>query len=222
MNTPQSPIPIRIDIVSDVVCPWCIIGYKQLERALQQMAGSFTADIHWQPFELNPHLPLRGQDLREHIAEKYGTSPEQSRGARARLTELGESLGFSFDYYDGMRIYNTFAAHQLLHWAGLQGKQMALKLALFEAFFSRRENVGDPGLLATVAGRVGLDAGQALEVLTSGRYAQAVRQEQARWLDREVHAVPMFYFNDGYPVPGAQEAQTFVRVMEKLKQRSGC
>ncbi|MCB1647852.1 MAG: DsbA family protein, partial [Pseudomonadales bacterium] len=102
------------------------------------------------------------------------------------------------------------------------GKQMALKLALFEAFFSRRENVGDPGLLATVAGRVALDAGQALEVLTSGRYAQAVRQEQARWLDREVHAVPMFYFNDGYPVPGAQEAQTFVRVMEKLKQRAGC
>jgi predicted DsbA family dithiol-disulfide isomerase len=219
MSTAQRPLPLRIDIVSDVVCPWCIIGYKQLQRALAQMEGAFAVDIHWQPFELNPRMPPEGQELREHLAEKYGTSAEQSRGARYRLTELGESLGFKFDYFDGMRIYNTFLAHQLLHWAGEQGKQTELKLALFEAFFSQRENVGDIRLLSTVAGRVGLDPGEALDVLTSGCFAQAVRLEQARWLDRDVHAVPMFYFNDGYPVPGAQEAQTFVRVLEKLKHK---
>ncbi|MEE4143581.1 MAG: DsbA family oxidoreductase [Halieaceae bacterium] len=219
MSNLQPVIPLRIDIVSDVVCPWCIIGYKRLQQALVQVEDAFAVDIHWQPFELNPHMPARGQDLREHIAEKYGTSPEQSRGARAQLTALGDALGFTFDYYDGMRIYNTFLAHQLLHWSAGQGRQTELKLALFEAFFSRRENVGDTQLLAAVAARAGLDQREALEVLASGRYAQAVRQEQARWLEREVHAVPMFYFNDGYPVPGAQEAQTFVRVLEKLISR---
>ncbi len=218
--TQQSTLPLRIDIVSDVVCPWCIIGYKQLQRALAQMEGRFTVDIHWQPFELNPQMPPRGQELREHIALKYGTTPEQSRGARSRLTELGASLGFSFDYFDGMRIYNTFLAHQLLHWAARTGKQTELKLALFEAFFSRRENVGDPNMLALIATRAGLDQQQALEVLQSGRYAREVRREQARWLDQEVHAVPMFYFNNSFPVPGAQEAQTFVRVLEKLGEKT--
>ncbi len=218
--TQQSTMPLRIDIVSDVVCPWCIIGYKQLQRALVQMQGRFTVDIHWQPFELNPQMPPRGQELREHIALKYGTTPEQSRGARSRLTELGASLGFSFDYFDGMRIYNTFLAHQLLHWAAASGKQTALKLALFEAFFSRRENVGDPNMLALIATRAGLDQQQAVEVLESGRYAQEVRREQAHWLDQEVHAVPMFYFNNSFPVPGAQEAQTFVRVLEKLREKT--
>jgi predicted DsbA family dithiol-disulfide isomerase len=219
MLTQQSTLPLRIDIISDVVCPWCIIGYKQLQRALAQMEGRFTVDIHWQPFELNPQMPPEGQELREHIALKYGTTPEQSRGARSRLTELGASLGFSFDYFDGMRIYNTFLAHQLLHWAAPSGKQTELKLALFEAFFSRRENVGDKNMLALIAGRAGLDQGQAMEVLESGRYVQEVRREQAHWLDKEVHAVPMFYFNHSFPVPGAQEAQTFVRVLEKLLEK---
>jgi len=217
--TQQSPLPLRIDIVSDVVCPWCIIGYQQLQRALAQLEGRFAVDIHWQPFELNPRMPPLGQELREHIALKYGTTPEQSRMARSRLTELGASLGFSFDYFDGMRIYNTFLAHQLLHWAAHTGKQTELKLALFEAFFSRRENVGDMNMLALIAGRAGLDQQQALEVLQSGRYAQEVRREQAHWLEKEVHAVPMVYFNISYPVPGAQEAQTFVRVLEKLVEK---
>lgn len=220
MSNVQPLIPLRIDIVSDVVCPWCIIGYKRLQQALGQMKNSFAVDIHWQPFELNPHMPAQGQELREHIAEKYGTSPEQSRGVRAQMIALGETLGFTFDYYEGMRIYNTFLAHQLLYWAAGKGKQTELKLALFEAFFSRRENVGDIRLLSTVADRVGLNPDDALELLTSGRHSQAVREEQAQWLEREVHAVPMFYFNDGFPVPGAQDAPTFVKVLEKLISRS--
>ena len=220
MITRQLPVPLRIDIVSDVVCPWCIIGYRQLQRALAQMDGTFVTDIHWQPFELNPHMPSQGQELREHLAQKDGTTPGQSRAARSRLTELGESLGFHFDYFDGMRMYNTFLAHQLLHWAAQQGKQTQLKLALFDAFFSQRENVGDMKMLAAIAGRAGLDPAQALVVLESGCFAQEVRRQQAHWLDKDVHAVPMFYFNDGFAVPGAQEAQTFIRVLEKVREKN--
>ena len=219
MDNTLALIPLRIDIVSDVVCPWCIIGYRQLARALDELDGVFDVQVHWQPFELNPNMPTEGQDTREHLAQKYGTSSEQSRQARDRLSALGESLGFKFDYFDGMRIYNTFKAHQLLHWAAEQGRQTELKMALFEAFFSRRENVGDNAILAEVAQRVGLSDTEAMAVLESARYAQTVREEQARWLDREVHAVPMFFFNDGYPVPGAQEAETFVRILKRIQAR---
>jgi predicted DsbA family dithiol-disulfide isomerase len=212
-------IPLRIDIVSDVVCPWCIIGYRQLERALAQFGSTFDTRIHWQPFELNPHMPAQGQEVREHLAQKYGSTPEQGQEVRARLTALGDSLGFKFDYYDGMRIYNTFMAHQLLHWAGEKDLQTELKMALFAAYFSARENISDPGVLAAVAERAGLDRVEALAVLEDGRYGHTVRAEQARWLDREVHAVPVFMFNDGYPVPGAQESETFVRILTKLRDQ---
>ena len=127
--------PLQVDIVSDVVCPWCIIGYKQLQKALGSMAGQFDVTLRWHPFELNPRMPQDGQNLREHIFEKYGSSAEQSRAAKERLVTLGESLGFTFDYFDAMRMVNTFRAHQLLHWAGEQGRQTELKLELFDAFF---------------------------------------------------------------------------------------
>ncbi len=217
----QSPaMPLQVDIVSDVVCPWCIIGYKQLMKALAALPGQFDVTIRWHPFELNPGMPVEGQDLREHVAQKYGTTPEQSQGARARLSALGESLGFNFDYFDGMRMVNTFRAHQLLHWAAEEGKQTALKLALFDAFFSQREDVSDPELLADVAGRVGLDRAQASAVLSDERFAQAVREEQQYWLDQDVHAVPTFYFQQQYMVPGAQEAEAFVRLLEKIHARA--
>ena len=170
-----TPLPLKVDVVSDVVCPWCIIGYKQLQRALAEMPGQFAVSLNWQPFELNPSMPEEGQDLREHIAEKYGSSPQQSGAARERLTALGQSLGFNFDYFDGMRMVNTFRAHQLLHWAREQGLQTELKLALFDAFFSRREDVNDVETLVQIADRVGLSGAAALEVLESGLYAGVVR-----------------------------------------------
>jgi predicted DsbA family dithiol-disulfide isomerase len=209
--------PLQVDIVSDVVCPWCIIGYKQLQKALDIMAGQFDVTIRWHPFELNPRMPEEGQNLREHLSQKYGSTIEQSKAAKARLITLGESLGFTFDYFDEMRMVNTFRAHQLLHWAGEQGRQTELKLALFDAFFSFRKDVSDGKVLAAVAGRVGLPVTEALEVAEGGRYAQAVREEQQIWLDKEVHAVPTFLFNQKYMVPGAQEAETFVRVLNKIQ-----
>jgi predicted DsbA family dithiol-disulfide isomerase len=210
---------LQVDIVSDVVCPWCVIGYKQLWKALDALPGQFDVGIRWHPFELNPGMPGEGQDLREHLALKYGADASVSRAAGSRLTALGESLGFKFDYYEGMRMVNTFRAHQLLHWAGIQGRQTALKLALFEAFFSRREDVSDLDLLAEVAGRVGLDSEQARAVAADERYAGAVREEERYWRDQEVYAVPTFVFQRRYPVAGAQDAETFVRLLRRIRSR---
>lgn len=209
-------IPIRIDIVSDVVCPWCIIGYKRLETALAMQAGRFDVSLRWHPFELNPHMPAQGQNLREHLAQKYGTTPEQSRAARTRLTALGQSLEFRFDYFDEMRMVNTFRAHQLLHWAGEQGRQTELKLALFEAYFSHQKDVSDIEVLATAAARAGLSVTEARAVLVDGRYAEAVRVRQQQWLNRGIHAVPTFVFNDKFQIPGAQELGTFAGALDKL------
>jgi len=207
--------------VSDVVCPWCVIGYKQFEKAIATMPGHFNVSVHWRPFELNPQMPAEGQDLREHIAQKYGSTAAQSQQARSRLSSIGDSLGFHFDYFDGMRVVNTFAAHQLLHWAKLQGRQTELKLALFSAFFSERQDVSSEKVLVSAAGSIGLSETDAQEVLRSGRFVEEVREDQRWWLDREIHAVPAFIFNDKYSVLGAQAADTFVRVLKKLESRAG-
>jgi len=215
----QSATALQVDIVSDVVCPWCIIGYKQLQKALASLPGQFDVSLQWHPFELNRHMPEQGQNLREHLVEKYGITAQQSGAARSRLMELGESLGFAFDYSDDMRMVNTFRAHQLLHWAKEQGRQTELKLALFAAFFTHHEDVNDIEVLAAVAEGVGLAKIEARELLTDGRYAQVVRQEQQIWLEKEVHAVPAFVFNGQYMIPGAQEAETFVRVLKKILEQ---
>lgn len=211
--------PLEVDIVSDVVCPWCIIGYRQFEKALGLLAEPPEVIVRWHPFELNPQMPEQGQDVGEHLAQKYGTTPEQSSAARERLTALGESLGFKFDYSPGMRMVNTFRAHQLLHWSGLQGKQTELKLALFESFFSLRQDVNETDVLVEVAQSVGLDAQVARSVLEDGRFGDDVRKEQSRWLDHDVHAVPAFIFDHQHMVPGAQDAETFARIITKLQAK---
>ncbi|EAQ96621.2 putative dithiol-disulfide isomerase involved in polyketide biosynthesis [Congregibacter litoralis KT71] len=202
------------------MCPWCVIGYKQFEKALAALPGRFDVAVHWRPFELNPNMPPEGQDLREHITQKYGSTAEQSQQARSRLSSIGESLGFHFDYFDGMRVVNTFQAHQLLHWAESHDKQTELKMALFKAFFSERQDVSDADVLISAAVAVGLPETDARDVISSGRYADAVREDQRWWLDREIHAVPAFIFNDKYSVLGAQEAETFVRVLTKLEAKA--
>jgi len=208
--------PLRIDIVSDVVCPWCIIGFTQLQRALTQLGDEVEVDLHWHPFELNPQMPAEGQELREHLAQKYGTSVAQSQAARARLTQIAESLGVEFRFYEGMRMHNTFRAHQLLHWAGEQGKQTELELALFETNFSRGENVDDPEVLAAAAGRAGLDEDGARAVLQDGQYADTVREEQRFWLSKGIHAVPSFILDGRYLIPGAQDPEVFVAALRRL------
>jgi len=214
------PSKIRIDIVSDVVCPWCIIGYKQLQVALSRLNGEVDADVHWHPFELNPMMPPEGQELREHMGQKYGTNPQQSDAARARLTALGDSLGFSFSFYEGQRIYNTFLAHQLLAWAAQHRKQSSLEMALFESYFSKQENVGDEKVLASVAGRAGLDEIEAAALLEDGRYAADVREHQRFWLSKGIQAVPSFILDRRYLIPGAQDPDVFVAAFEKLTEEA--
>lgn len=207
------PTPLQIDIVSDVVCPWCIIGFKQLEQAMG--ATGMGAYVRWHPFELNPQMPPEGQNLREHLAEKYGTTPEQSRTARQRLTDLGDSLGFTFNYSDDTRMVNTFAAHQLLDWAAEQNLQHPLKMALFAAFFTEGKDVSDHAVLAASAGAVGLDPAQARSVLESGSHAEQTRAKQRVWLERGISGVPAMVFAGKYLVTGAQGAEGYAEVLRR-------
>src|SRR4029453_12024931 len=164
--------PITIDFVSDVSCPWCIIGLKGVEQALERVGDLVEADIRFQPFELNPHMPAEGQGLVEHVAQKYGSTPEQYRERRDMIRERAAELGFTIalSAEDG-RVYNTFDALRLLHWAGLKGRQPQLKLALFEAYFTHCLDPSDHQVLADCAEQAGLDREAATEGLLSGRHA---------------------------------------------------
>jgi predicted DsbA family dithiol-disulfide isomerase len=207
---------IRVDIASDVVCPWCIIGYKQLEHALDETG--LRAEIHWHPFELNPQMPDEGEDLQQHLAAKYGSTPEDSRKARARLTAMGAELGFTFDYANDMIMPNTFRAHQLLHWADTQGREHGLKMALFAAFFTNRENVNDPEVLADTAAGIGLDREEALAVLRDARFAEEVRRSEQSWTSKGIQGVPAMIFNQKYLVTGAQGTENYVSILRQLTQ----
>ncbi|MDW3205334.1 MAG: DsbA family oxidoreductase [Alphaproteobacteria bacterium] len=207
---------IRVDIVSDVVCPWCVIGYHQLAKAVEETG--IGIDVHWHPFELNPHMGEDGENLRDHLAAKYGTTPEGSRKARARLTELGAELGFTFNYADDMRMVNTFRAHQLLHWAGEQGRKHDLKLALFASFFGRREDLNDIQVLVAVAASIGLDTSEAEMILTDRRFASTVREQEQFWQVRGIQGVPAMIFNEEHLVSGAQGADNYAAILRHLTE----
>lgn len=212
MSEPSSPL--RIDIVSDVVCPWCIIGYRQLATALD--AADIAHEIHWHPFELNPAMPDGGQNLREHIAEKYGATPAQSEQNRASMTRAGAEVGFEFRFADDMRMHNTFKAHQLLHWAEQHSHGHTLQLALFAAHFTERQNLSDDTVLADVAAGVGLDREEALTVLSDGRLAADVRAAEDHWLEQGIQGVPTMFFNRQHRVTGAQGVESYARVLAQV------
>lgn len=205
---------ITVDIVSDVVCPWCIIGYKKLEKAMQQFAGKAEFELTWHAFELNPAMPPEGQDITEHMAQKYGATPEQSKSNRERLRQAGQNLDFEFGYHENMRMVNTFDAHRLLHWAAETGKQTALKLALFKAHFTDGKNVSDLDTLLGIATSVGLDESRSRDLLHSDLYAEEVRAVESEWQDRFITGVPAFIFNKKFMVPGAQEPEVFANIIE--------
>ncbi|WP_137701383.1 DsbA family oxidoreductase [Marimonas lutisalis] len=214
MSDPAPENPLRIDIVSDVVCPWCIIGYRQLSQAIA--ATGITPQFLWHPFELNPQMPPEGQNLREHLAEKYGTTRDDSDRARARLSELGASLGFTFNFTDDSRMVNTFRAHQLIEWAEAQGRQTDMKLALFKAHFTDGRDVSDIGTLAAIAGELGLDAADARAALETGRFAPEVRTIQRFWIDKGVRGVPAMVFDLTHLVTGAQGADTYAQLLTRF------
>src|ERR1700759_502032 len=162
---------LKIDFVSDVSCPWCVIGLKSLETALASLKGEVSADLHFQPFELNPQMHAEGQDIAEHIAQKYGSTPSDIERNRENIRARGAEVGFEFNMQKRGRIYNTFDAHRLLHWAETEGKQAALKQALFSAYFSEGRDPSDHAVLREVAQSVGLDAQRPAEILASDEFA---------------------------------------------------
>ena len=208
--------PIRIDIVSDVTCPWCIVGYRQLMNAVEETGTD--VDVHWHPFELNPNMPPEGQDLGEHIVEKYGTTKAESVMNRERLTSLGKELGFEFGFTDDMRMHNTFNVHQLLHWATQQGRGHDLKQAMFTAHFTHTRNLSDNDVLADIAAEIGLDRDAALDVLTSQRFANDTRSEEQFWVQQGITGVPAMVFERKYLVTGAQGAENYAGIFKQLAQ----
>lgn len=213
---------LNIKIASDVVCPWCVIGHAHLMQAMQELGGEVAVDISWLPFELNPDIVPEGEHLAEHLAKKYGSTPADSEANRQRITDIGEQAGFNFHFSPDMRIYGTFDAHRLLRWALASAgadKQSALKHALFEAYFQRNENPGDPAVLRRAAEQVGLDGDLAMAVLDSDQYVQDVRNEEEQLRRMGVSSVPTFIINDQYAITGGQPASVFVNALREIAQR---
>jgi predicted DsbA family dithiol-disulfide isomerase len=210
---------LRIDFVSDISCPWCVIGLKSLEQALDKVADVATAELHFHPFELNPQMAPEGEDIGEHLARKYGATEEQGAQTREMIRARGAELGFRFDMGKRSRIYNTFDAHRLLHWAEMQGLQRELKLALFETYFTKGESPGSHEVLARVAGEVGLDAAEAAEVLASGAYAEEVREQEAFFQRQGITAVPAIIINQRHLISGGQPPEVFEQALRQIASK---
>ena len=222
MTQPRIP-RLSVDIVSDVMCPWCIIGWLKFEQVMAHFAGRLDFRVQWHPFELNPDMPPEGEDAAQHVMRKYGISAEQSRANTGRLAGIAADLGFAFNRGPDFRMRNSFDAHRLLTWAGASeepeqegatGVQTALKLALFRAHFTDNRDVGNADVLADIAASVGLDRGRAAAILASDEFGEMVRTEEAYWVDRNITGVPAFILGGRMLVPGAQDSDVFIRVIE--------
>ena len=221
------PARLTIDIYSDVMCPWCVIGYNQLQRGLAQLAGEIEAEVRWLPFELNPDMPPEGEGQDEHIARKYGRTPDQVAANRGQLHAMGERAGYSFRYTgEGdppkAMIWNTFAAHKLLKWALIEGGaqvQTRLKQALFDAHFQQRRAIADPEVLADIAAAAGLDRAGARAAIDDETLGHIVRQEEAQAWDMNISGVPAMIVNGKFLIPGAQEPEVYANSLRRIVAR---
>ncbi len=214
--TAVSPVPVRIDFVSDVVCPWCVIGLRSLETALSRLEGQVNADIHFQPFELNPAMPPEGENIEDHLRKKYGSTPDQIKRNGENIRARGAALGFEFDMDKRDRTYNTFDAHRLLHWADTEGKGNALKHALFDAYFTRGENVSDREVLVSAAQSAGLSAERARDLLASDTYAADVRKQEQFYVNNGIQGVPAVIVNERHLISGGQPPEVFEQALRQI------
>lgn len=215
------PRTLHIDFVSDIVCPWCVVGLGGLEAALERLKGEgIEAQIRFQPFELNPQMPPEGENIVEHIGRKYGSTPEQSAKNRAMITQRAAEAwpGFEMRMGEESRIWNTFDAHRLLHWAGTVGaaEPRALKAALFTAHFTEGRTMTDAGVLAEAAAAAGLDRTEAEAVLAEGRYAAEVRAAEALWVSRGINGVPAVVVEGKWLISGGQPAGVFEEALRGM------
>jgi predicted DsbA family dithiol-disulfide isomerase len=216
MSAPTIPAPLRIDFVSDVSCPWCAIGLASLQQALAKLEGEVTAEIHFQPFELNPQMAAEGEDSTEHLVRKYGSSAEQIDANRAAIRDRGAALGFIFNMDRRSRVYNTFDAHRLLHWAELEGRHLTLKQALLRAYFTDGEDVSAHDTLLRLAGEAGLDVEQAQQILASDTYADEVRAQEQFFQSRGIHSVPATIINGQHLISGGQPPEAFEQALRQI------
>ena len=209
---------MKIDFVSDVSCPWCAIGLTALEQALARVAPEITAQLHFQPFELNPKMAAEGQEIVEHLGQKYGIDAKQIAANTEAIRQRGASVGFTFGIGKRSRIYNTFNAHRLLHWAGLQGEaaQRSLKHALLKAYFTDGQNPSDNAVLLAAAGAAGLDVEAARQVLAGDEFAAEVRQAEAFYQQQGIHAVPAVIINDRHLISGGQPVEVFEQALRQI------
>ncbi|WP_347374592.1 DsbA family oxidoreductase [Aequorivita sp. Q41] len=207
---------LKIDIVSDVVCPWCTIGYKRLNKAITELNLQDQIEIEWQPFELNPNMPAEGQKLQEHILEKYGTTVEQYKASQKAMADAGAELDFAFNYFDSMRMVNTFDAHILLEYAKDFDKQTELKMRLTTAFFSEQKDVSKHEVLKEALLDVGLNADEALAKLEDADIRNQIKSKQGYWQEMGVSSVPTIVFNRTSAVTGAQPVDVFKKVLKDM------
>jgi len=206
---------MKIDFVSDVSCPWCAVGLKSLEAALARVGSEVNVEVHFQPFELNPQMAPEGEDVAEHLTRKYGPSLDMARSQEA-LQARGAAVGFHFDFHKRNRIYNTFDAHRLLHWADAEGRQLALKNALFNAYFTQGQDPSNHELLVSVARSVGLDEKRAREILASDEFAREVREREHFYTTAGIHSVPAVIINDRHLIQGGQPPEVFEQALRQL------
>ena len=216
---------MQVDIWSDVMCPWCAIGYTQFAQAVEQLAGDVEVEVRWMPFELNPDMPPEGKPQAQHLAEVYGRSPDEIEAMRAQMHETAAKAGYSMDYTGSESdppepmMWNTLDAHRLLRWALATAgpeTQTRLKLALFDAHFPKRRNMSDRAVLAEIAANVGLDADAAREALEDEALTIAVKMEEKRALESRITSVPTFVVNNRYILQGASDPETFRGALVKI------
>jgi predicted DsbA family dithiol-disulfide isomerase len=210
------PQTLRIDFVSDIACPWCVIGLRSLLRALENIGGEVDAQIRFSPFELNPDMAPEGENAAEHVQKKYGSTAERSAAVRKAIVERGAALGFTFNYGPDSRIWNTFDAHRLLAWAQTQDRQLQLKQALFKSNFTDQRSTSDHATLIEAAREAGLHPEQAREVLSSDAFAEQVRAEEAHWRGNGVNAVPSVIFSGKWLIQGGQPPHIFEQAIRDI------
>jgi len=222
---------VTIDIWSDVMCPWCAIGYGQLSKALDQLGGEIDAEIRWRPFELNRDMPVEGEEQGAHLARKYRRSAEETDAARAQMRQIARSAGVSLEYAGAQdengeapaaMMWNTLAAHKLLEWT-LQvhgaARQTQLKLALFKAHFEDRRRIGEHSVLLDIAEENGIDRAAAADALDDQTLSDHVRAEEQRAYDYNITGVPAMVVDGRFLIPGAQDPETYANALRRVVSR---